>query len=88
MHFCEVKDLPSLRFIQECRVVLHINIETLKDFKISKVEKWDQEITDGTSRRQIISQEFVVVLLEGEGLKPLILSSIILLGEEISEDYM
>ena len=43
--------------------------------------RWNKQASD-------TFQEFVVVLLEGEGLKPLILSSIILLGEEISEDYM
>ncbi len=45
-------------------------------------------ITDGTSRRQIALQNLVIGLLDGNVLKPLILSSSIISEDETSENQV
>ena len=40
--------------------MLQVIGETLPAFRLSKVEKWDQEFTYGTIRRKISVQDFVV----------------------------
>ena len=59
--------------------------ETIKYFRLVKEDNLDQEFADGTGRRQISVQDFVVALLEGKELKPSITSSAILLEDETSD---
>ena len=88
MHGSKVKELPSLRFIRKCRVVLQIIDETLTAFKVAKSEKQDQAFIYGTIRRQISLQDFFVAYLEGEELKSMIISSQILLEDKTYENQV
>ena len=78
----KIDQLPCDRYIRDCRTILRILGETLTAYRLAKVDGWSQISTDGTSRRQVALQNLVVSIMEDNELKPLILSSaIILLGE-------
>ena len=81
----EAKELPSVNFVRECRVVLQNLNETLSAFRLGNATSWHQAFTDGTTRRQIAFQNLVIALLEDGDLDPVIVSSCMYVENETSE---
>ena len=81
----EAKELPSINFVRECRVVLQNLNETLSAFRLGNATSWHQAFTDGTTRRQIAFQNLVIALLEDGNLDPVIVSSCMYVENETSE---
>ena len=54
--FCETllqekpKELPSVNFVRECRVIMEVIGETIVAIKLAHAPKWDQLWYDGTTR--------------------------------------
>ena len=80
-----IHSLPSARYIRQCRTVLRIIGETLTVYRLAKANTWQQLFTDGTSRRQVALQILIISITENNELRPLILSSAIILEGESSE---
>ena len=81
----EASDLPSLRFVRQCRTVLQNLNETLAALRLGNASIWRQFFTDGTTRRQIAFQNLVIALREDGKLDPVIVSSCMILEDETSE---
>ena len=62
--------------------------ETLAAYCIGEVEQWDQLFSDGKFRRQIDLQNLVIYIIDEERLRPLILSTSIILKRETSEQQV
>ena len=80
-----MNEIPSISYIKEYRTVLRILGETLPSHRLAKAKDWAQLFTDGTSRRKVALQNLIVSVVESEEIKPLILSSVIILEGETSE---
>ena len=59
--------------------MLRIIGETLTAYRLAKANAWQQLFTDGTSRRQVALQNLIISITENNELRPLILSSAIIL---------
>lgn len=57
-----IKELPSLRFIRYCRMILSHVTQSLAAYEIALADSVEQSYTDGTSRRQTAMQNFVRVI--------------------------
>ena len=80
-----MQEFPRINFIWSCRTILQIIGETLAAYHISKVEQWDKIFYDGMCRRQTALQNLVIGVIYEERLRPLILSTYIILDIETSE---
>ena len=81
----ETTELPSVRFVRQCRTVLQSLNETLSALRLANASTWHQLFTDGTTRRQIAFQNLVIGLMEDGKLDPIIVSSCMVLENETSE---
>ena len=81
----EASDLPSVRFVRQCRTVLQNLNETLAALRLGNASIWHQFFTDGTTCRQIAFQNLVIALREDGKLDPVIVSSCLILEDETSE---
>lgn len=81
----EAGDLPSVRFVRQCRTVLQNLNETLAALRLGNASIWHQFFTDGTTRRQIAFQNLVIALRVDGKLDPVIVSSCMILEDETSE---
>ena len=80
------KELPSVNFVRECRVVVEVIGETVAAIKLASADSWKQLWTDGTSRRQIPFSALVIGLLgESGNLNPVVISSCIFMDDEKAE---
>ena len=81
------QEVPSVDFCRQMRIVLRILTETLAAYQLAKQEQWLQLFTDGTGRRQIALETVLIALEDADGkLRPLILSSAVVLKGESSEE--
>ena len=80
-----IEDLPGLGYVRNCRTILRVIGETLTAYRLGKQAEWQQLFTDGTSRRQIALQNLIISILEDDILRPLVLSSAMILEGETSE---
>ena len=80
-----VHDLPCERYVLNCCTNLRILGETLTAYRLAKADVWQQLFTDGTNRRQIALQNLIISIKEDDELRPLVLSSAIILEGESSE---
>ena len=85
MPHIKIEDLSCNRHVQNCRTMLRVLEETLTSYRLGKSKAWQQLFTDGTSRRQIAIQNLIVSVIEGEDLRPLVMSSAMILEGETSE---
>lgn len=91
--FCETllrekpKELPSVNFVRECRVIMEVIGETIVAIKLAHVAKWDQLWYDGTTRRQIPFGALIIGMLAGDNnmMDPVVVSSCIFMENETSE---
>ena len=91
--FCETllrekpKELPSVNFVRECRVIMEVIGETIVAIKLAHVAKWDQLWYDGTTRRQIPFGALIIGMLAGDNnmIDPVVVSSCIFMENETSE---
>ena len=81
-----IDNLPGDSYIRRCRTILRVIGETLAAYRLGKQQDWAQLFTDGTSRRQIALQNLVIGVVEDDVLRPLVLSSAIILKGESSEE--
>ena len=65
--------------------MLRIIGETLTAYRLAKASMWQLLFTDGTSRRQVALQNLIISITENYELRPLILSSAIILEGGSSE---
>ncbi len=81
------KELPSVNFIRECRVIVKVIGKTIVVIKLANVPKWDQLWFDGTTRRQIPFGALIIGMLAGDDdmIDPVIVSSCIFMESESSE---
>ena len=72
------KEVPSVRFVRNCRVVVEVIGETVVALKLASAESWKQLWTDATTRRQIPFTALVIgILAEDETIDPVVVSSCI-----------
>ena len=91
--FCETllrekpKELPSVNFVRECRVIMEVIGETIVAIKLAHAPKWDQLWYDGTTRRQIPFGALIIGMLAGDNnmMDPVVVSSCIFMENETSE---
>ena len=57
------KEVPSVNFVRECRVVVQVLGETITAVKLASAEKWDQLWADATSRRQTSFQALIIGIM-------------------------
>ena len=82
------KEVPSINFVQGCRVVVEIIGETIAAIKLASADTWKQLWTDATTRRQISFTALVIGLLgdeEDDSIDPVIVSSCIFMADERAE---
>ena len=80
-----MQDIPSINFIQKCRRILRIIVETLAFYCIGKMEQCNKLFYDSTGRHHTAIQNLVIDGIVEELLRPLILSTYIILEGETSE---
>ena len=81
-----IKELPSIRFIRNCRSILANVTQTLAAYEIAVADSIEQSYTDGTSRRQTAMQNFVVRIIRNGGeTRRITLSSCIIATDETSQ---
>ena len=80
-----VTDLPSVRYVRECRTVLQILNDLFGAYKLGMNTTWKQLCTDGTTRRQIGFQSLVIGLMTKNNFESVIASSCIFMDNETSE---
>jgi len=91
--FCETllqekpKELPSVNFVEECRVIMEVIGKTIVAIKLAHAPKWDQLWYDGTTRRQIPFRALIIGMLAGDNnmIDPVVVSSCIFMENETSE---
>ena len=62
-----VTELPSVRYVRECRTILQILNDLLGAYKLGMNATWKQLCTNGTNRQQIGFQLLVIGLLTKKG---------------------
>ena len=80
-----INNLPSEMYIRQYRTVIRIIGETLTAYRGARASMWQHLFTDGTSRRQIAFQNLIISITENDDLRPLTLSSTIILEGGSSE---
>ena len=83
----EPKKIPSLNFVQQCRVLVQIISETITAMKLAACPNWAEIFFDATTRCQVPFSA-VVISLMGDGpetIDPIIVSSCVILEDETSE---
>ena len=83
----ELKKLPSLNFVRQCRVLVQIIGETITAMKLAACPDWAEIFFDSTTQRQIPFTA-VVISLMGDGpdiIDSIIVSSCIVLEDKTSE---
>ena len=78
-------ELPSVRYVRECRTVLKLLNDLLGAYKLGMNATWKQLCTNGTNRQQIGFQLLVIGLLNEKGFESVILSSCIFMYDETLE---
>ena len=78
----EAKELPTVDFVRKCRTVVENLNLMLGGLRLGKAPTWHQIFTDGTTRRQIASQNLVIGLMENGEFDSVIASSCIYLKDE------
>ena len=83
----EPKELPSVNYVRQCRVLIQIIGETITAMKLAACPDWRQIFFDGTTRRQIPFSAVIITLMGDEpGLfDPTIVSSCVIMEDETSE---
>jgi hypothetical protein len=82
----EADEVPQVRFVRGCRVIVQVIGETIAAIKLASAEKWDQLWTDATTRRQCPFQALIIGLMDSEKkLDPVTVSSCIFLEDESAE---
>ena len=84
----EDTELPCDNFVRQCRVVLNYINETMSAFQLGNADLRHQFFTDGTTHRQIVFQNLVIVLMEDGDLDPFIVLSCMYGENETSERYL
>jgi hypothetical protein len=80
------KEVPSVRFVRQCRVVVEVIGETIVALKLASADSWKQLWTDATTRRQIPFTALVIgILADDETVDPVVVSSCIFMDDERSE---
>ena len=80
------KEVPSVNFVRECRVVVQVLGETITAVKLASAEKWDQLWADATSRRQTSFQALIIGIMgEDNKIDPVVVSSCIFAEDEKSD---
>ena len=82
---CEIKDVPSVTHVRKLQDVIRVIADTLAVHRLAKKDKWEQCHTDGSNRRQSAFINFIVNVLEKNGILPVILSAAFTLRGETSE---
>ena len=80
-----MQELPRINFIQKCRTILRIIRDTLVAYHIGKVEQWEQLFSEGTVMRKIYIHNLFIGVIYDKRLRPLILSTSIILEVETSD---
>ena len=83
-----MQELPSINFIRKCLTNIQSIGETLEAYRIGKVEKWNQLLSEITVRHEIPLWNLVIRVIDEEHLLPLILSTSIILEGDISEQHV
>eukprot|EP00956_Cyclotella_meneghiniana_P019144 scaffold32561_cov32-Cyclotella_meneghiniana.AAC.5 len=76
-----VEELPSVRFVRNCRTVLLHLSKTLAAYEIAIQDRFLQLFTDGTTRRQTEFQNVVIGILTASGYRRVALDSCIISEE-------
>ena len=79
------KDVPSIRYVLRCRVVVQVIGETLTAMKLASVKDWKQIFFDATTRRQIPFTAVIIGLMGDGKLDPVVVSSCIFLEDESAD---
>ena len=78
--------LPSITFVQRCRVVVKVIGETIAATKLADAPSWNQLWTNRTSRQQIPFSALVIGLIgEDDDINPVVVLSCIFMEDEQSE---
>ena len=82
----EPDEVPQVRFVRQCHVIVQVIGETIAVIKLASAEKWDQLWINATTRRQCPFQALIIGLMDSEKkLDPVTVSSCIFLGDEFAE---
>ena len=79
------QELSSMNFIRSCRKIIRISSDILSSYCIGKAEQWDQLLSDGKGRHQPAFKNLVIGVIAEEHLRPIILSTSIILKGDISK---
>jgi hypothetical protein len=83
----EPKKIPSLNYVQQCRVLVQTIGETITAMKLAACSNWAEIFFDATTRHQVPFSA-VVISLMGDGpdsIDPVIVLSCVILEDETSE---
>ena len=80
-----VQELPNINFIWSFWTILPIFGEILLAYSIGELDQWDKLFSNNTGRRQTDLHNLVIGVIDEEHLRPLILSTSIILKGETSE---
>ena len=69
-------------------MIIQIIGETLADYRIGKVDQWDQLFSDGTGMHQTDLHNFIIGVIDEEHLHPLTISNSVILKREMSEQQV
>ncbi len=81
------KELPSVNFVRECRVIMEVIGKTIVAIKSAHAPKWDQLWYDGTTRQQIPLGALIIGMLASDNnmIDPIVVSSCIFMENKTSE---
>jgi hypothetical protein len=83
----EPKELPSVNYVRQCRVLIQIIAETITAMKLAAHPNWAQIFFDATTRRQLSFSAVIISLMGDEpgSVDPVIVSSCVIMEDETSE---
>ena len=82
------QELTIMNFIRSCRKIIRISSDILSSYCIGKAEQRDQLLSDSKGRHQTALNNLVIGVINEERLRPIILStSIILKGENSGNQF-
>ena len=84
----EVTELPCIKFVRQCRVVVQNLNPTLAALRLGETDEWHKLFTDGTSQRQIYFQNLVMAVMVDSKLNPVIVSLCMFLEDETSDNQV
>ena len=86
MHGKQTYNLPSISFVQECRVIVEVISETLLAITLAEAKTWSQLWTDATTRRQIPFTSLIIGLLgDKDNIDPVIVSLCMFIEDKQSD---